>query len=203
MMDAMQPYSPADVADDAAQKQDLDIEALANRLHEECEAAQKARSMVELRWLDDLRQYRGVYDPTTAQRLKKSKRSRVFYRMTTSKVNTMTARLMDLLFPSRSKNWSIDPTPDPLIPDDIIMDELAEEIAPAAAQLLQEKMAELSAQNIIPDPWAMQTLQMQAFQQAAAAANTPEARIRIAKERSQAMERVIDDQLKELRVRAI
>lgn len=194
---AMQPYTPADVADDTAQRQELDIENLAIKLQGECEAAQRARSMVELRWLDDLRQYRGVYDPATAQRLKKSKRSRVYYRLTTAKVNTMTARLMDLLFPSRSKNWSIDPTPDPAIPDDIIMDELAEEIAPAAAQLLQEKVGELSAKNIIPDPWAMQTLQMQAFQQAAAEANTPEARIRIAKERSQAMERVIDDQLKE------
>lgn len=194
---AMQPYTPADVADDTAQRQELDIEALAIKLQGECEAAQRARSMVELRWLDDLRQYRGVYDPATAQRLKKSKRSRVYYRLTTAKVNTMTARLMDLLFPSRSKNWSIDPTPDPAIPDDIIMDELSKEIAPVAAQYLQAKVEELAAQNIFPDQWAMQTLQMQAFQQAAAEANTPEARIRIAKERAQAMERVIDDQLKE------
>lgn len=195
----MQPYSGQQVAQNTPQGAgaSLDIESLAAKLHAECDGAKAARNMVELRWLDDLRQYRGVYDPQTARRLAKSKRSRVFYRMTTSKVNTMTARLMDLLFPQRQKNWSIDPTPDPLIPDDIIMDELAEDIAPVATQLLQGKLAELASQGIIPDQWAMQTLQMQAFQQAAAEANTPEARIRIAKDRAQAMERVIDDQLKE------
>ena len=91
-------------ADDRPQ---LDPQALAWRLKEEYETAAAARKMPELRWLDDLRQYRGIYDADTIRRLSKRKRSRVFYRMTTAKVNTMTARLMDLLFPQRLKNWSV------------------------------------------------------------------------------------------------
>lgn len=170
---------------------------LAFELLDELALAQAARKMVELRWLEDLRQYRGMYDPDTQRRLSKRRRSRVFYRMTTAKINTMTARLMDLLFPQRLKNWAIEPTPDPYLPDDILMSELGPEIGQRAQAMLEGRLQELAAQNIIPDQLAIQKLQEQAQQAAFEAANTPQARIRIAKARAQAMERVIDDQLKE------
>lgn len=183
-----------DLSGDKAQS---DVQALAFRLLDELGTAQAARKMAELRWLDDLRQYRGIYDPATLRKLAKRKRSKVFYRMTTAKVNTMTARLMDLLFPQRLKNWSVEPTPDPVLPDEILMQELADEIEPQAMAMLQEQIQALASQNIVPDQWAMQKLQAQAFQQALQKANTPQARSRIAKDRASAMERVIDDQLKE------
>ena len=181
-------------ADDRPQ---LDPQALAWRLKEEYETAAAARKMPELRWLDDLRQYRGIYDVDTIRRLSKRKRSKVFYRMTTAKVNTMTARLMDLLFPQRLKNWSVEPTPDPMLPDDILMQELGPEIQPKAMAMVQQQVQQLAMQNIVPDQLAMRKMQAEAMQMALQEANTPQARIRIAKDRASAMERVIDDQLKE------
>ena len=175
----------------------LNPEALAAQLREEYAAAEASRSMVNLRWLDDLRQYRGVYAPEVLTRLNKSKRAKVFYRMTTSKVNTMTARLMDLLFPQRLKNWAIEPTPDPLLPDDVVMQDLQEEIGAAAERIMAQQMQQLQAQNVIPDMWALQNLQAQAYQEAFRQMDTGPARARIAKDRASAMERVIDDQLKE------
>lgn len=175
----------------------IDAQTLAFGLRAEFDSAQAARKMVEYRWIDDLRQYRGIYDHETASKLAKRKRSRVFYRMTTAKVNTMTARLMDLLFPQRLKNWSIEPTPDPMLPDDIIMAELGPEIEQRAAAILQEQMQSLASQNVIADDLAVRKLQAMAMQTAFEQANTPQARIRIAKDRASAMERVIDDQLKE------
>lgn len=181
----------------AEESPQLDPQALAFQLKNEFESAAAARKMAELRWLDDLRQYRGMYDPLTLRRLAKRKRSKVFYRMTTAKVNTMTARLMDLLFPQRLKNWSVEPTPDPDLPEEILMQELAPQIEPVAQAALQEQIQSLAAQNIMPDNLAVQKIYAQALQQAFQEANTPEARIRIAKDRAVAMERVIDDQLKE------
>ena len=48
-------------------------------------------------------QYRGQYPADVMERLKKFKRSQVYYRMTTNKVDMMVARLMDLLFPGAFK----------------------------------------------------------------------------------------------------
>lgn len=175
----------------------IELGALAIRLKGEFDDAKSARRMVEQRWLDDLRQYRGQYSPQVLNKLNKQKRSKVFYRMTTSKVNTLTARLMDLLFPQRSKNWGIEPSPDPVMPDDIIMDALQDEIAPKAQEILAGILQELQAQDVIPDMWAMNKFMAEAHQQAFAQANTMPARLRIAQERASAMERVIDDQLKE------
>lgn len=175
----------------------LDIGALAQQLRSEYDEAERARSMVNLRWLEDLRQYRGMYAPEVLSRLRKTRRAKVYYRMTTAKVNTMTARLMDLLFPQRTKNWSIEPTPDPLLPDEVVMQDMQDEISAAAEQIMARTMKELQAQNIVPDMWAVQNLMAEAFQQAFQQMDTAPARVRIAKDRASAMERVIDDQLKE------
>lgn len=115
------------------------LSALAVKLMAEYAEAENARQLFNERWLDDLRQYKGQYAPPTMTHLKNNKKSRVFYRMTTAKVNTMTGRLMDLLFPQRSKNWNIDPTPDPMIPEDVLMQEFAPQIQERAAQGLTRK----------------------------------------------------------------
>ena len=175
----------------------MDAGALAARLKAELDDAMAARKMVETRWLDDLRQYRGQYPEDVRERLRRHKRSQVYYRLTTQKVNTLVARLMDLLFPQKSKNWGIDPTPDPLLPEDVIMAELGEELAAGMQEIMGAKLAELQARNIIPDMWAVQRLQADALRQAYAKLDTRPVRIRIAKKRAAAMEQVIADQLLE------
>ncbi|MDR1685216.1 MAG: hypothetical protein LBR82_02040 [Desulfovibrio sp.] len=172
-------------------------EVLGTKMLEEYQEAENARSMTNLRWLDDLMQYRGQYTSDMLKVMKENRKSSVYYRLTTQKVNTMTARLMDLLFPSRTKNWSIEATPDPDIPQDVIMHAMEAEIAAEAQQILAGIMQQLAAENTIPDDLAMQKLQAGAFEQAFQQFDTPTIRLRVAKDRAAEMDRVIDDQLKE------
>ncbi|EMG39144.1 hypothetical protein PCS_00030 [Desulfocurvibacter africanus PCS] len=77
--------------------------------------AEAGRRDTEERWLRDLRQYKGVYDPEVAARLH-PRRSKAFLRLTRAKVKAADARLMDVLFPGAGeRNWSIAPTPVPEI----------------------------------------------------------------------------------------
>lgn len=87
--------------------------ALGLKLQAQYSQAKSDRSEVERRWLQDLRQYKGVYEPDEESKIPVNK-SRTFTRMTRIKVKSSTARLMDLVFPAGSEdNWSIDPTPVP------------------------------------------------------------------------------------------
>lgn len=87
------------------------LDPLGAELLGEFARAEQARRDTELRWLKDLRQYRGQYDPDV--KIDKN-RSRAFVRKTRTKVKTLDSRVADLLFPAGSeKNWSVDPTPKP------------------------------------------------------------------------------------------
>jgi hypothetical protein len=71
------------------------------------------RKLTEERWIKDLRQYRGEYDPKTLAKLH-PKRSKAFLSLTRTKTKTVSARTTDLLFPANGeKNWSINPSPIP------------------------------------------------------------------------------------------
>ncbi len=86
-------------------------DSLGRKLYAQFTQAKADRLTVELRWLDDLRQFKGVYNPDEERRLPAGK-SRVHTRMTRIKVKSATARLMDLVFPAGSDdNWSFEPTP--------------------------------------------------------------------------------------------
>ena len=119
------------------------LNALALQLKREFSTAESSRKLIEERWLEDLMQYRGQYPADVMERLKKFKRSQVYYRMTTNKVDMMVARLMDLLFPARSKNWAIQPTPDPEIPGELV--EQSPEFMQAVQEVMVEQMQLLSA----------------------------------------------------------
>jgi hypothetical protein len=77
---------------------------------------QAKRSGYEKLWLQDLRQYKGLYDPEIKAKMD-AKRSQAFIRETRTKVRTLDARVMDLLFPANGeKNWGIKPSPNPEFP---------------------------------------------------------------------------------------
>ena len=85
-------------------------DALATKIRDRFKSAEIARREVEQRWLKDLRQYRGQYDPEVLQRIHPN-RSKAFIRITRTKVKTVDSRLVDLLFPANGdSNWSIKPT---------------------------------------------------------------------------------------------
>ena len=75
------------------------------------------RLETEKRWLKDLRQFKGMYEPDVLMKI--GKRSRHFVRRTRAKVRTANARMLDLVFPaSKTKNWTIASSPKPdLMPD--------------------------------------------------------------------------------------
>lgn len=95
--------------------------------------AENERRLTELRWLDDLRQFKGQYSPEVLARLGKN-RSKAFVRKTRVKVKTTNARVADLLFPANSqKNWEVNPSPKPWIPK-----ELKAELIKNLTQVLQK-----------------------------------------------------------------
>lgn len=91
------------------------LDALGTELLAEFARAELERRLTEERWLKDLRQYRGLYDPDTLAAIGPN-RSKAFVRKTRVKVKTIDSRVADLLFPSGSeKNWEIDSTPVPSV----------------------------------------------------------------------------------------
>lgn len=96
---------------DAPPEQAMD--ALGTVLLAEFSRAELERRLTEERWLKDLRQYRGQYDPDVLAQIG-ANRSKSFVRKTRVKVKTVDSRVADLLFPAGSeKNWELDTTPVP------------------------------------------------------------------------------------------
>lgn len=67
----------------------------------------KDRRLQEKQWLKNLRQFMGKYDPEIEQQLD-PKRSRAYPKITRTKLMTIVARLMNLLFPQGDKSWSVE-----------------------------------------------------------------------------------------------
>lgn len=89
------------------------VDALGAKFLGEFATAELERRQTEERWLKDLRQYKGQYDPEVIAAIGPL-RSKAFVRKTRVKVKTTDSRVADLLFPAGSeKNWTIDTTPVP------------------------------------------------------------------------------------------
>ena len=148
----------------------------------------------EDRWLNDMRQYYGRYDETTARKMTEANGSRLFVNLTRAKTNAMSARLMDLLFPTDDRNWGIAPTPVPELTQRAQM--AADRAREAQAQL--EQAAAAAQEQGQPAPPEMQAevdeLQAEAdgFQEILTEART----------RSEAMADEIEDILVECRYEA-
>lgn len=109
----------------------VQMDALGTTLLAEFSEAELARRETEQRWLKDLRQYRGVYDPEVLAKIG-AHRSKAFVRATRVKVKTVDARVTDLLFPSNSdRNWTAESTASPSIDEETkkqLMVQLATEL---------------------------------------------------------------------------
>lgn len=71
------------------------------------------RQSIEDRWLEDLRNYNGVYDEKTLSRIRANEGSELFVNITRSKSRVAESRLSDMLFPTDDTNWALKPTPVP------------------------------------------------------------------------------------------
>jgi hypothetical protein len=108
------------IEDGQSQAKATDIDSLGfnigSTLYALFQEAERNKLDIEDRLLNDLRQYKGIYPPSTRKRMPKG-RSRAFIPLTRTKVHAVNARIMDLQFPSSGEsNWNIAPSPDPRLP---------------------------------------------------------------------------------------
>lgn len=131
------------------------LDSLGSTLLAEFTRAVLDRRETEERWLKDLRQYRGVYDPEIEALIGKH-RSKAFVRATRVKVKTVDARVADLLFPANSdRNWTAEPTPTPSIDRDTrreiaqaLTDQLQRQPTPQEMDAAIAKLVKLAAANM-------------------------------------------------------
>lgn len=106
------------------------------------------RSLVEQRWLDDLRQYRGEYEPEFVKELKEAKKSQAFVNVTREKTDAWAAQMGDMLFPVDDKNYGIAPSPDPklsMMAKSVVMDGDGDEQPSGEAQVATQILAKAQA----------------------------------------------------------
>ena len=97
------------------------------------------RRLAELKWMQNLRQFLGIYDPDIEQRLGASQ-SRTYPRLTRVKCISTVSRLMSLMFPASDKNWTVASSPEPNLPKDVIdgvLQRLQEQLAQAIQGMQQ------------------------------------------------------------------
>lgn len=125
--------TPEEAQEIEARKQDAVrkavLQSLANKVRDEFNIAKAHRLDMERRWIEDLRQYKGVYDADTQLKLENSKKSKLFLRLTRAKVKSTNARMSDMLFPAGDKNWTINPTPVPDVDEDAWAPEIQQIVA--------------------------------------------------------------------------
>lgn len=101
-----------------------------------------ARRVIEDKWLEDLRQYKGSYSDEILRKMHPH-RSKAFVRMTRTKVKTVDSRLSDLLFPANGdRNWDISPTPIP-------------EFSSKKTEMLLQMYREESGEDVSPDQFQL------------------------------------------------
>lgn len=93
------------------------MNALGASLQAEFDRRCNLRQPQETRWLEDLRQYNGQYDPKVLAEIRKNEGSELFVNLTRSKADAVEARIGDLLLPTDDRNWDVKPTPMPELAD--------------------------------------------------------------------------------------
>jgi hypothetical protein len=161
---------------------------------------QAKRSGYEKLWLQDLRQYKGLYDPEIKAKMD-AKRSQAFIRETRTKVRTLDARVMDLLFPANGeKNWGIKPSPNPEFPPQV-----EQELMQGLQAAKDAKVKEMLLQQV--EVAKSQGQQVQVPANIPSVPVTPEelklARLEAAKQIANKMADEMQDQLTEVKYRNI
>lgn len=148
------------------------VDALGATLLAEFAQAELDRRQTEERWLSDLRQYKGQYDPAVLTKIGPN-RSKAFVRKTRVKIKTIDSRVADLLFPAGTeKNWEIDTTPVP-------------SVSPEQKSLVAQRLTQMSQGQPVPPEIVDQAI------------------LKMAKEASKKMAKVIEDQLVEARYKDV
>lgn len=160
--------------------------ATIGRLETEANDRVAKRQNVEKRWLMDLRQFQGEYEPDIKAKLEKAEKSTLFINETRPKTNACEARLSDMLFPTDDRNWGIGATPVP-------------ELTKQAQSSLEAGEEALQGANESQEAGDSEAAKKQAEQAAAHYGNAKQLKAEMdeARKRAEAMQLEIDDQLTE------
>ena len=108
------------VSDKAIRKSEAFIGQLANHIRSSFMDARNHHESegIRERLLHDLRTYRGQYDASKMAEIRKFDGSRVYARLTAVKCRGASALLRDIYL-SFDRPWSVEPTPEPTVPDSV------------------------------------------------------------------------------------
>lgn len=114
------------------------------------------RTVAEQKWLRNLRQYLGIYDPEIERHLSAS-RSKAYPRVTRVKCISVLSRIMNLMFPGNERNWELRASPSPdMSPEDVMQ----------AIQEAQTKQQEAGVNEPLTDASIKEAVQSLADQRA-------------------------------------
>ena len=172
--------------------------ALGPKMLAEFSTAEMARRPTEERWIKNLRQYKGQYDPEVLAAIGPV-RSKAFVRKTRVKVKTVDSRVEDLLFPAGSeKNWEVSNTPVPSVSKETrakVIDGLKQMVAKQAQQAQMQQAAAMQAAQASGQPAPAMPPQAPPM---ITKVMVDEALVAMCKESAKKMAKVIDDQLTEV-----
>lgn len=106
--------------------------SLVNFVKERYSRSKQSRRYDEERWLRAYRNYRGIYGPD--MKFTEAEKSRVFIKVTKTKVLAAYGQIIDVLFSGNKFPLSVDPTPQPIGVAEHVHIDMAEEQKKAAGQ---------------------------------------------------------------------
>jgi len=160
------------------------IQGLAAHVRERWDSGRVAKRKLEERMLQCLRQRNGEYDPEKAQEIAAQGGSDIFINLTSVKCRAATSWLRDTLLGSGSdKPWSIEGTPNPTMPPEILQG--------LQAALAQQLMTHIEQGGTPPSQEELRAMAMQMKDEAERQLKEE------SDERVARMERKMEDQLEE------
>ena len=160
------------------------IQGLAAHVRKRWDSARLAKRKLEERMLECLRQRNGEYDPAKLAQIRQDGGSDIYINLTSVKCRAATSWLRDtLLGTGADKPWSLDATPDPTLPPEI-MEGLQSKLAQQLTDLAMQ-------QGAMPDDETLRQVASQ-MRDAAMRQLREEAETRVER-----MERKMEDQLQE------
>ena len=102
---------PADDTEVPVVAPEEQLPGLVGYIKEKFDGAETGRFTHEQRWLKSFKNFRGIYDTSTAYR--ESERSQVFIKITKTKVLAAYGQIVDILFGAKKFPITVEPTPVP------------------------------------------------------------------------------------------